>query len=44
MEIWELPPSTLRNIDSGPLGGSAGSLGAPTINTRNVDDRAPGRR
>jgi hypothetical protein len=36
-EIRERTPSMLRNIDGGPLGGVAEDLGAPTINTKNVD-------
>jgi hypothetical protein len=36
-EIRERPPSMLRNIDGGPLGGAAEDPGAPTINTKNVD-------
>jgi hypothetical protein len=43
LEIWEHPPSTLRNIDGGPLRGvGPGDLRAPTINVKNVDGRHPG--
>jgi hypothetical protein len=35
LEIWERPPSTLRNIDGGPLrGAGAGDPGGSTINTK----------
>jgi hypothetical protein len=33
-EIWEHPPSTLKNVDGGPLGGFVGDPGAPTINVK----------
>jgi hypothetical protein len=40
--IWERPPSTQRNIDSGPLRGArAGDLGAPTINDKKHRSRDP---
>jgi hypothetical protein len=43
LEIWEHPPSMLRNIDGGPLRGvGLGDLRAPTINIKNVDGRHPG--
>jgi hypothetical protein len=42
LEIWEHPPSTLRNVDGGPLRGvGPGDPRAPTINVKNVDDRHP---
>jgi hypothetical protein len=40
-EIRERPPSTLKNIDGGPLGGIDGDPRAPTINGRNVDVGPP---
>jgi hypothetical protein len=40
-EILECPPSMLRNIDGGPLGGADGDPGAPTINVTNVDGGPP---
>jgi hypothetical protein len=43
-EIKERPPSTLKMSTAGPLGGAAGDPRAPTINAKNVDDRAPRRR
>jgi hypothetical protein len=42
LEIWERPPSTLENIDGGPLGGADGDLGVPTINVINVDVKPSG--
>jgi hypothetical protein len=39
MEIQVRPPSTLRNIDGGPVGGDAEDLGVHTIIIRNVNDR-----
>jgi hypothetical protein len=41
LEIWEHPPSTLRNVDDGPLGGADGDPRAPTINVTNVDGMPP---
>jgi hypothetical protein len=35
-KIWKRPPSTLKNIDGGPLEGGAEDPGAPTINAKNV--------
>jgi hypothetical protein len=35
------PPSTLRNVDGGPLGGGARDTGAPTINAKKRQRRAP---
>jgi hypothetical protein len=33
LEVWERPPSMLRNVDDGPPGvAGVGGLGAPTIN------------
>jgi hypothetical protein len=43
-EIWERPPSTLRNVDGGPLRGGARNLGALTINAKKHRQRPPGRR
>jgi hypothetical protein len=43
MKIRERPPSMLRNINGGPLGGAgAEDLGAPTINTKKHRRRPPG--
>jgi hypothetical protein len=39
--IRERPPSTLKNIDGGPLRGAEGDPGALTINARNVDGELP---
>jgi hypothetical protein len=44
LEIRECPPSTLRNVDDGPLGADDRDSGAPTINIKNVNDRHPGPR
>jgi hypothetical protein len=33
----------LETSMAGPLGGSAGGLGAPTINAKDVDSGAPGK-
>jgi hypothetical protein len=42
LEIRERPPSTLENIDDGPLGGAgAGDPREATINTRKHRQRAP---
>jgi hypothetical protein len=42
VEIWERPPSMLRNIDDGPLGGvGAGDPGASTINAKKRRRRVP---
>jgi hypothetical protein len=37
LEIRERLPSTLRNVDGGPLGGADGDPGAATINVKNVN-------
>jgi hypothetical protein len=39
--IRERPPSTLKNVDGGPLRGAEGDPGASTINARNVDGELP---
>jgi hypothetical protein len=36
-KIWKRLPLMQETSMAGPLGGGAGDLGAPTINTRNVD-------
>jgi hypothetical protein len=42
LEIREHPPSTLGNIDGGPLGGvRVGDSGAPTINAKKRRQWAP---
>jgi hypothetical protein len=42
LKIRERPPSTLRNIDNGPLGGvGAGDIGALTINVKKRQQRVP---
>jgi hypothetical protein len=43
-EIRERPPSTQKMLMVAPLGGSAGDLGALTINAKNVDGGPPRRR
>jgi hypothetical protein len=43
MDIRVRPPSMLRMSMAGPLGSGARGLGAPTINTRNVNGGPPGR-
>jgi hypothetical protein len=44
LEIRERPPSTLRNVDGGPLGGArAEDPGASTINDKKRRRRAHGR-
>jgi hypothetical protein len=40
-EVRERPPSTLKNIDSGPLGGSARHPGAPTVNAKRCQRWVP---
>jgi hypothetical protein len=43
LKVYEHPPSTLRNINSRPPGGTgAGGPGAPTINAKIHRRRAPG--
>jgi hypothetical protein len=42
LEIWKRPPSTLKNVDDGPLAGAVGDLGALTINIKKVDGGPPG--
>jgi hypothetical protein len=42
LEVWERPPSKLRNVDGGPPGDAgAGGMRAPTM-LRNVDGGPPG--
>jgi hypothetical protein len=41
MEIRKCPPSTLRNIDGGPLKGGAGGLTTPTTNTKKYRRHTP---
>jgi hypothetical protein len=42
LKIRECPPSTLRNVEDGPLGGAgAGDLGEPTINAKKRRRRGP---
>jgi hypothetical protein len=44
LKIQERPPSTIRNVDDGPLGGAgAEDLGVPTINTKKYQRWAPER-
>jgi hypothetical protein len=44
LKIQERPPSTIRNIDDGPMGGArAEDLGVPTINAKKYRWWAPGR-
>jgi hypothetical protein len=43
MKIREHPPSTLRNVDSGPPGGvEAEDLRAPPSTLRNINGKLPG--
>jgi hypothetical protein len=42
--VRESPPSMQKMSTTGPMGGGAGGLGAPTINTKNIDGGLPGRR
>jgi hypothetical protein len=44
LEIWEQPPSTLKNVDGGLMGDADGDLRASTINVKNVDGGPPGPR
>jgi hypothetical protein len=44
LEIWERPPSMLRNVNGGPLGGGDEVPGACIINARNIDDEPLGPR
>jgi hypothetical protein len=41
MEIWERPPSMLKNVDGEHLGGGVGGPRAPTINAKNIDGGPP---
>jgi hypothetical protein len=41
--VQEHPPFNMRTSMVGPLGSSAGSLGAPTIQCENINDGPPGR-
>jgi hypothetical protein len=44
LEVCERPPSTLRNVNGGPLeGATAGGPGAPAINAKKRRRRAPGK-
>jgi hypothetical protein len=42
LKIQELPPSTLTNIDGGPLGVLAAGLAAATTKVEDVDGEPPG--
>jgi hypothetical protein len=44
MEIRERPPFNMKTSMAGPLGGSDGDPGAPTIQRENINDGPPGRR
>jgi hypothetical protein len=41
LEIWEHPPSMLKNVNGGPMGGGAGDLRVPTINAKNINSGPP---
>jgi hypothetical protein len=41
LEIQKRPPSTLRTIEDGPLGGGARDPGVPTINAKKSQRLAP---